>query len=263
MNPSDPSHARTPEERLLQASQGLPPPIPPAHNSAPDPEPADHPPVTGFFATAEALLRQPDRIVRQCGGGPTSLPATLTLIALGGALVYGLVVGTFSGHDQLWAAPAKVAAGLLVSALICLPSLYIFSSLSGSRARLGQVGGLLAGLVALLTLLLLGFAPVAWVFSQSTENVAAMGALHLAFFAIATGFGLRFLKHGFQSLGSDANGGLRVWTVIYVLVMLQMTTALRPFVGTAPTLLPTEKKFFLSHWGDHLNNPSRATDSRR
>jgi hypothetical protein len=33
-----------------------------------------------------------------------------------------------------------------------------------------------------------------------------------------------------------------------------MTTALRPIVGTADTFLPTQKKFFLSHWGDCLTS---------
>jgi hypothetical protein len=32
-----------------------------------------------------------------------------------------------------------------------------------------------------------------------------------------------------------------------------MTTALRPILGTADTFFPTEKKFFLAHWGDCLN----------
>jgi hypothetical protein len=34
--------------------------------------------------------------------------------------------------------------------------------------------------------------------------------------------------------------------------MLQMTTALRPIVGTADTYLPKEKKFFVTHWIDSL-----------
>jgi len=42
-----------------------------------------------------------------------------------------------------------------------------------------------------------------------------------------------------------------------------MTTALRPIVGTADTLLPEEKKFFLSHWGDSIKqSESRSYDSR-
>jgi hypothetical protein len=81
-----------------------------------------------------------------------------------------------------------------------------------------------------------------------------MGALHLVFWLIATGFGLQFLQTGFSHLKAKTTSGFKVWTVIFLLVMLQMTAALRPIVGTAPTLLPTEKKFFLSHWGDCLND---------
>jgi hypothetical protein len=33
-----------------------------------------------------------------------------------------------------------------------------------------------------------------------------------------------------------------------------MTTALRPLIGTSKTFLPTEKKFFLAHWGDNLTS---------
>ena len=58
--------------------------------------------------------------------------------------------------------------------------------------------GLVAGLLALMTVLLIGFAPVAWVFSQSTSSLVAMGALHLAFWLVATVFGLRFLFAGFR-----------------------------------------------------------------
>ena len=32
------------------------------------------------------------------------------------------VVGTFTGQDQYWIGPVKVGGGMLVSALICLPS---------------------------------------------------------------------------------------------------------------------------------------------
>ena len=92
------------------------------------------------------------------------------------SLIYGVVVGTFSGGQQLWIAPAKIAMGLMISALICLPSLYIFTCLSGSQARLVEVCGLLAGLLMLMTILLIGFAPAAWIFSQSTESIGWMWA---------------------------------------------------------------------------------------
>jgi len=176
----------------------------------------------------------------------------MLLVAIVCSLVYGVMVGTFAMGPQLWAAPVKITLGLLLSALICLPSLYIFTCLSGSQARLVEMCGLLAGLLMLTTLLLIGFAPVAWLFSESTESVGWMGTLHLLFWLVATVFGVRFLQAGFSQSHARSQAGLAVWVILFVLVVLQMTTALRPIVGKAHTFLPTEKKFFLAHWGDCL-----------
>jgi hypothetical protein len=213
---------------------------------------SDRQPIASLVMAIEAVLRDPRRVVFQLSQPrPGRLRGNFLAITLVSACVYGLVVGTFSGGAQLMAAPVKIAAGLLLSAVICLPSLCIFSSLSGARARLGEVCGLLAAFLALMTILLIGFAPVAWVFSQSTDSVAAMGGLHLFFWMIATGFGLRLLERGFHHFGARL-GLMRVWTIIFLLVALQMTTALRPLVGTAKTQLPETKQFFVAHWMEFL-----------
>jgi hypothetical protein len=222
-------------------------------------QPEDRLPIFGVSAAMEAILRQPRRVMfqlRQSASG--RLIGAMVLLALVCGLVYGLVVGTFSGAEQLWAAPLKIAGGMLVCAAICLPSLYIFSCLSGSQARLVEVIGLVAGLLLLMTLLLIGFAPVAWVFSQSTESIAAMGALHILFWFVAAYFGLRFLAAGFRHLNATSNAGLNVWIVLFVLVCLQMTTSLRPLVGKAETFLPKEKKFFITHWSESLGLAKQA-----
>ena len=196
--------------------------------------------------------------LRQPGAG--KLTGAMLFAALVCSLVYGVVAGTFSGGTQLWAAPVKIAAGLMISAAICLPSLYIFTCLSGSQARLAEVCGLLAGLLMLMTILLVGFAPVVWIFSQSTESLAWMGALHLVFWFVATLFGVRFLKAGFSHSSAKSHAGVNVWIIIFLLVAVQMTTALRPILGTAKTFFPVEKQFFFGHWGDCLK--SSAADAR-
>ena len=155
---------------------------------------------------------------------------------------------------QLWAAPVKIAGGILASALICLPSLYIFACLSGSQARLNEICGLIAGLLLLMTILLVGFAPVAWLFSQSTESLVWMGALHLVFWLIASCFALRFLQAGFSHSRARSTAGLNAWVIIFMLVAVQMTAALRPILGKSETFLPTEKKLFVAHWGDCLTS---------
>lgn len=255
----------TPPPIASQTPPPVPPQIPPVMASAAGPgrlgdDPADRVPVPNVFAAIEALLRHPRRLIfqlRQPGAGKLIIAMLVTALVC--AVVYGIVAGTFSGHEQLWAAPVKIAAGLLISAGICLPSLYIFTCLSGSQARLGEVVGLLAGLLMLMTILLVGFAPVVWIFSQSTESIAWMGTLHIIFWLVASLFGVRFMKAGFSHSNARSHAGLNVWIVLFLLVALQMSTALRPILGRSDTFFPTEKKFFLGHWADCLKQSGEKT----
>jgi hypothetical protein len=216
-------------------------------------DPAERAAIPNAVVAIDAILRHPRRVMfqlRQPDAG--KLIAMMLFVSVVCSLIYGVVAGTFSGGDQLWAAPAKIAAGLMISALICLPSLYIFTCLSGSQARLVEVFGLLAGLLMLTTILLIGFAPVAWIFSQSTDSLAWMGTLHLVFWFIAVIFGLRFLEAGFSHSEARSHAGFHTWVIIFLLVALQMTTALRPILGTSDTFLPKEKQFFGTHWAECL-----------
>ncbi len=245
-----------------------PPPVPqfpPAnisagigHRPSVPPDPSDFAPITTFSGALEALLRSPTRVLHQLGRpGGARLTLWLGAVSLVTLAIYGVLLGSFSMHEQLWAAPLKVTLGLLACGVICLPSLYVFACLSGAHARLGEIVGLLAGLLALTGLLLVSFGPVAWVFSQSTDAIGWMGFLHLSFWVVATGFGLRFLHAGFRQFQARSPGIFTVWTILFLVVVLQMSTALRPLLGRAPTLLPTEKKFFLTHWGESLENDNR------
>jgi len=255
----------------------VPPQIPPRIPPAATPscaqqlgdDPAERAAITNVVAAIDSILRHPRRVMfqlRQPDAG--KLIAMMLIVSVVCSLIYGVVVGTFSSGPQLWIAPAKIALGLMISALICLPSLYIFTCLSGSQARLVEVCGLLAGLLMLMTILLIGFAPVAWIFSQSTDSLAWMGTLHLIFWFIATIFGLRFLETGFSHSNARSHAGFHTWVVIFLLVAVQMTTALRPIIGTADTFLPKEKQFFVSHWGDCLkasadkSNPETRPNGR-
>ena len=263
MNENNP----TPPPQFPPQTPPIPPPVPPftaRASSAPGDNPEDRVPITNPIQAIESILRQPRRVMyqlRQPGAG--ALMMYLMIIAILCAVVYGVIVGTFSLKDQLWIAPVKVAGGMLVSALICLPSLYIFACLSGSQARLAEIYGLVMGMLMLTTILLIGFAPVAWLFSQSTESVNWMGTLHLIFWFIASIFGLRFLNAAFSHSQAKSNAGFNTWVVIFMLVVVQMTTALRPIVGTADTFFPKEKKFFLSYWADCLKLDSERSNPAR
>jgi hypothetical protein len=211
-------------------------------------------PISGVGGTLDALLRRPGELLHELHAESSRpLVFALLLIAILSSTLYGVVVGTFSGGTQMWAAPLKITLGLLFCTGICAPSLYVFACLSGSHAKLRDVAGMAAGLIALTSLLLFSFAPVAWVFSQSTDSIAGITALHIVFWSIATYFGTRFVLTGMDKLGSASGLAFRIWTFIFVLVCLQMMTALRPIIGTSEKLLPGEKKFFLQHWGEILD----------
>lgn len=241
---------------MNDANSKLPPELPPTAAPA---LPAPVPPLVPNFANVmEALLKNPARVLLALGEArPAPILARLVFVIAVCAAVYGLVMGSLSGGTQLWAAPAKLTVGLFASILLCLPSLHIFLCLNGADVRAAQVTGALLGMVALIMLLLIGFAPVAWIFSQSTDSLVMMGILHLLFWIIGLWFGVRLIQGLAACAGDSAPAGLghlKVWVVIFVLVSLQMSSALRPLIGTAPTLLPTEKRFFVQHWMETMNH---------
>lgn len=206
------------------------------------------------ITVVEALLKRPGRLIHDLERNwRASLALPLVVFAVVGMAVYGIVVGTFTGGAQIWIAPAKLAIGTVAAALICLPSLYIFSCLGGVDARVRTVTGVLFAGVALSALLMIGFAPVAWIFSQSTESVAFIGALHIFLWLIAISFGLRIISATNRWLSNTRRAHTMIWSCIFIFVCLQMMTSLRPIVGKSEHLLPAEKKFFLVHWLDTLN----------
>jgi hypothetical protein len=209
-------------------------------------------PIT-LMSVTEHLLKQPGRILHECREGRMQVPLLLLISTLVSFSVFGLLLGSFSGGTQLWASPLKVTLGICIAVLICLPSLYIFSALDGLDARLGHIVVVMLSAVALAGLLLLGFAPVIWVFSSSTDSLAFMGFLGLIFWIIGLYFGSRLLLQAAHSFGMKATGYLKTWLAIFVIVTLQMSTSLRPLLGTAETLLPVEKKFFIQHWIQNLD----------
>src|SRR6185312_15622713 len=115
-----------------------PPQIPPVIPNTPrqlGDDPVERAEISNVVAAIEAVLRQPRRVMFQLRQpGASKLIVAMLFVAVVCSLIYGVVAGTFSGGTQLWAAPVKIAAGLMISALICLPSLYIFTCLSGSQA---------------------------------------------------------------------------------------------------------------------------------
>jgi hypothetical protein len=218
--------------------------------SQPPPLEAPLPETLDLKSLFEALLRRPHDLVARLADGNHGATGRFALMAVVSFLLFGFVLGCFAKHEQLWAAPAKITAGLLFSGVICFPSLYIFSTLAGARVSISQLAACLAGALALAGLLLLGFAPAVWIFAESTDSFGFMGALAVGSWIVAVFFALRFLKSVVFATGGTQKGPVMIWSAVFLLVTLQMTTSLRPILGRSDVRLTQEKKFFLQHWGD-------------
>ncbi|MEN8190868.1 MAG: hypothetical protein ABFS19_13565 [Thermodesulfobacteriota bacterium] len=197
----------------------------------------------------DTLLKKPDLLVRQIVDGRSA--RNIAVLVLAGAcchLAYGLIVGSFSGNSQWLAAPLKIIFGTTLSALLCFPSLYIFASLSGASLTPGQALGLMSSGLSLVGVLLLGFAPVAFVFTFSIQTSFFMGAIHLLIWGVGIIFGLRYILKSLAAMSCRDGYLIKLWGVILVVTMLQMSTTLRPIIGESDKLLTTEKRSFVVHW---------------
>ncbi|MFZ2656526.1 MAG: hypothetical protein WAX69_16455 [Victivallales bacterium] len=210
----------------------------------------------------ENLLKDPLKVINALGRISTfSVLNNVILINIACLLAYGVIVGSFSGGIQWYMSPAKIIAGLVLTILFCYPSFYIFICLAGMDIKPGRAFLVLVSSISVFSILIVGFAPIAWVFSQSTSTVFFIGFFHLVFWMISTVFGMRVLLKAASSLKCRNMSYPLFWILIFMITSLQMMTALRPMVGTADTILPKEKIFFMYNWGklfsETVDSPKR------
>jgi len=203
------------------------------------------------------LLKKPMNLVATIDKKHSAPWLPLALLTFLSLTLFGVVVGAFSAGNQLWAAPLKIVGGVTFAAIICLPSLYIFACLSGIEARFQTLAAILLSAIAITALLLVGFAPVIWLFSTSSSSAVFFGFLCLTLWIICLSFGFRFISRAASTLGTKNAAHLGVWTGVFLLVTIQMPTTLRPIIDSSehePILTLDEKKFFLTHWAEQLSN---------
>jgi hypothetical protein len=191
--------------------------------------------------------------------------------------LYAALRGGSGAPYQLMAAMAKVPLLFLLTLLVTLPSLYVFSALAQSRLTLSATLRLLLAAITVTLALLASFGPVTGFFTLSTESYPFMVVLNVVFFAIGGFVGLTFLRraldHVFAEGPPDAaavNAPLppvprsradrrvfRIWTLIYAVVGAQMGWILRPFIGDPgrPFTLFREREsnFFVAAFEAFLN----------
>ena len=204
----------------------------------------------GLAGVVAALVQSPADLLAEANRPGRRPIARLAALAMGTMFVVGLVLASFSGGAQMFVVPLKLCLGLALCALLCLPSLYVFSSVAGAGQSVRETALALTMGVALIGVLLVALAPVTWLFAQSTEAPGVMGALHVLALIVSAAVGVRLVGRVMRALNGRPIAGVRAWGLMFVIVMLQMTTTLRPLVGEFDGLWPSERMFFLEHWAE-------------
>lgn len=164
------------------------------------------------------------------------------------AAIYGFFMGCHSGGLNIIAVSLKVPMLFLGTLLICIPSLYTFNVLLGSKLSFKQTTAVAITSTYLLTLILVSLAPIVLFFSLSSDNTPFIILLNVAIFSVSGLFGISLLWQCMEFLSADhkllplketlniktQNNSMviiKVWTVIYMFVGTQMAWLLRPFFG--------------------------------
>jgi hypothetical protein len=235
-----------------------------------------------LWRLVDVLLRDREAVSSEEALGRMRVPSLAVVILLLGAAygifmgVYGLSSREVAEYRQIVSSMWKVPALFLLTLLICFPSLYVFSTLLGSRLSFVATLKTLLGIVAITVTVLASFGPIVAFFSLSTENYSFMKLLNVAFFAVAGLLGvgallkaLRFLLGppplpttgdtppviGQRSaVGEDRQikRVFRIWILIYALVGAQMGWVLRPFIGDPHSpfawFRARQANFFIDVW---------------
>jgi hypothetical protein len=121
-----------------------------------------------------------------------------------------------------------------------LPVLYVLLTIRGSEKSFFELLFLVLGSLATTGVILLSLLPVAWFFSLSLDNIAILAFLNLVFIFLSIVFGLFFLSKGIYYVGAKKTEGTKrevpktlgvlvIFTILFLIVSLQMKDNLRPF----------------------------------
>ncbi|MEP0871559.1 hypothetical protein NDA01_17250 [Trichocoleus desertorum AS-A10] len=193
-----------------------------------------------YFSVLITLLRDRKDFIDEVRQG-IRLNSKITSLLISSSIlfaIYGAVIGAFAGPLQALSSAVKLPALYLITLIICLPTLYFFNIIFGSKLTLGQHFVVLLGSAAIISILLFSFAPVTLFFLATIDNYQFFKLLNVIIFGITGFLGINFLYHGLQALSPQDSAGqatrtqiLQSWLILYAFVGSQLGWTLRPFFG--------------------------------
>ncbi|WP_204105998.1 MULTISPECIES: hypothetical protein [Spirulina sp. CCY15215] len=153
--------------------------------------------------------------------------------------LYGGILGSFSGWLQAISSAIKLPALYLLTLLICLPSLFFFDVVCGSKRTFWQYCCLLLASMSVVSIMLFGFAPISLFFRLSMDDYNFFKLLNVVILIVSSFVGVQFFYRGILFI-NDIEGvqpkrrdiSVKAWLVLYGFVGSQLGWTLRPIFGS-------------------------------
>jgi hypothetical protein len=163
--------------------------------------------------------------------------ASMSLLCAILSAIYGSTMGMNHSIFLTLSSAIKLPILFLLTAAICIPSLYTFNVLLGQRFKFLQTVALMVMTLGTTTILLASLAPLSFFFALTSKDYPFLMLMHVAIFGLCGLYGVQYLSRGCAYLafrmGQPLNNLLlRIWIGIYAVVGMQLGWRLRPFVGT-------------------------------
>jgi hypothetical protein len=214
-----------------------------------------------YFSVVMYLLRERKQFLEEIREG-VKLKSKIFGLLISSTVffaIYGAILGASSTWMQCLVSAIKLPALYLLTLIICFPTLYFFNVMFGSKRTFEQYLVLLMTAMAMISILMFGFAPVSLFFLLSTSDYNFFLLLNVAIMAITGFLGVSFIYQGMHFLSEeDAEGKeirlniLRFWLGLYGFVGTQLGWTLRPFFGSPGRAFELfrnrESNFYLSVW---------------
>ncbi|MEG3930275.1 actin-binding WH2 domain-containing protein [Microcoleus sp. B13-B4] len=214
-----------------------------------------------YFSVVMYLLRERQQFLEEIRQG-VKLKSKIFGLLISSTVffaIYGAILGASSTWMQCLVSAIKLPALYLLTLIICFPTLYFFNVMFGSKRTFEQYLTLLMTAMAMISVLLFGFAPVSLFFLLSSTNYNFFLVLNVAIMAITGFLGVSFIYQGMHFLSEqDAEGKdirlniLRFWLGLYAFVGTQLGWTLRPFFGSSGMAFQLfrnrESNFYMSLW---------------
>jgi len=164
----------------------------------------------------------------------------LVALVVAGGLLYGAVMGTYSGIGfgkplQIVYSALKVPILLLVTFLLCLPSFYVLNLVAGLHEDFGRALRAVIATQACIAVVLAGLAPLTAFYYVLDPNYGNAVLVNGVMFAIAAFSSQIVMRRYYDPLieGAPRHRHMkRGWLVLYIFVGIQMGWVLRPYIGS-------------------------------